>query len=84
MRSYPAGVASGVFNTGHEVGGSLGIAVVSAVAATSVAAMTAPSLTGFRHAFWVLAAGAAVLAAAATVLLPKGPLDLGDSPMPMH
>lgn len=79
-----AGVASGVFNTGHEVGGSLGIAVVSAVAATSVAAMTAPSLTGFRHAFWVLAAGAAVLAAAATVLLPKGPLDLGDSPMPMH
>jgi EmrB/QacA subfamily drug resistance transporter len=79
-----AGVASGVFNTGHEVGASLGIAVVSAVAATSVAAMAAPSLTGFRHAFWVLAIGAAALAAAATVLLPKGPIELGDSPMPMH
>lgn len=79
-----AGVASGVFNTGHEVGASLGIAVVSAVAATSVAAMTAPSPAGFRHAFWVLAIGAAALAAAATVLLPKGPIDLGDSPMPMH
>ncbi|SHM12171.1 MFS transporter [Actinacidiphila paucisporea] len=79
-----AGVASGVFNTGHEVGASLGIAVVSAVAATSLATASAPSLTGYRHAFLVLAIGAAALAVAVTALLPKGPLELGDSPMPMH
>jgi sugar phosphate permease len=77
-------VASGVFNTGHEVGASLGIAVVSSIAATSIAATSAPMLAGYKHAYLAAAIGSAALAFAVIVLLPKEPIDLGDSPMPMH
>ncbi|MBS2965448.1 MFS transporter [Actinocrinis puniceicyclus] len=80
-----AGVASGVFNTGHEVGGSLGIAVISSLAATSIAATAGTAATtGYKHAYMAAAIGMAVLAVAVIALLPDKPLDMGDSPMPMH
>lgn len=66
-----SGVASGVLNTFHELGGSVGVAVVSTVAAASIASRT-PDIDGFTNAYLVcaIAAGAAALIAAA--LVPAG------------
>jgi hypothetical protein len=70
-----AGIAAGLFNTSRQIGGAIGIAAVSAIAATAstsyasahdVAAASAPALDhGFQTALIVLAgllAAAAVLA----------------------
>lgn len=87
-----AGVASGILNTGHELGASLGVAVISTIAA---AGFDAPSATGaaagdaalasFENALLAAAIGAAVLAVlAATVLLPKGRLARTDGPVFIH
>ncbi|GAB3244662.1 MFS transporter [Nocardioides dilutus] len=59
-----AGVASGVLSTSHELGSSLGAAVVSGVAAASLIAGTG---SGFERGYLVaaaVAAGSAVVAAA--------------------
>lgn len=62
-----AGLASGIVNTGHEVGGALGLA---AVAAALGAATTAVPTDTFGTVFgWVAAAGA-LLAAVSPVLVP--------------
>lgn len=74
-----AGVASGLFNTGHEVGASLGIAVASAVAAQSIAGAAGADLDGFSDAYLVAAATAAVLAGAAAVMLPRDKPSTQDS-----
>ncbi|MEU6673315.1 MFS transporter [Streptomyces sp. NPDC046925] len=64
-----AGVASGVVNTCHEVGGSVGVAVVSTVAAAGIDGGTSG---GFSDAFTLCAVAAAVSAAAAFALVPRG------------
>ncbi|MFJ9717489.1 MFS transporter [Streptomyces sp. NPDC101213] len=64
-----AGLASGVVNTFHEVGGSIGVAVVSTVAAAGI---ESGSADGFTDAFTVCALAAAGSAAAAAVLVPRG------------
>ncbi|GAA2508437.1 MFS transporter [Streptomyces thermolineatus] len=64
-----AGLASGVVNTFHEVGGSVGVAVVSTVAA---AGFERGSAAGFADAFAVCAAAAAVAAVAAPGIVPPG------------
>jgi EmrB/QacA subfamily drug resistance transporter len=71
-----AGLASGVVNTFHEVGGGIGIAVLSTVAAAGI---TQGAIGGFTRAFTV-AAFVAVLAALASVfLIPEGkPQPAGD------
>ena len=58
-----AGLASGLLNTSQQIGGALGIAIASSVAASHTQALLhagahAPAaLTGgFQHAFWVLGA----------------------------
>ncbi|MFU8852171.1 MFS transporter [Micromonospora sp. SL1-18] len=85
-----AGVASGILNTGHELGASLGIAVISTIAAAGFegpagkAAASSAALTSFEHAFLAAAIGAAVLALAAVVLLPKGRLAPSDGPVFIH
>jgi MFS family permease len=72
-----AGVASGLINTSRQIGGSIGLAAVTTIAATSsshyasshaVPAFSAPALThGFQVAFYTLIgvaiAGAAIAAA---------------------
>lgn len=69
-----AGVASGVVNTFHELGGSIGVAVVSTLAAASLSNI--PGATGGRSGFTdaylacAIAAGAAALVA--VVLVPAG------------
>ncbi|MET8576798.1 MFS transporter [Streptomyces sp. NPDC005012] len=76
-----AGLASGLFNTTQVVGGSLGLAVLTALAASRTEALTgagAPlveaTADGYRLAFTVAAGlGAAALALAAAVLRPGRP-----------
>lgn len=66
-----AGVASGVINTFHELGGSIGVAVVSTVAAASLAP-GATGAGGFTAAFVLCAIVAAVAAAISFWLVPAG------------
>jgi EmrB/QacA subfamily drug resistance transporter len=65
-----AGVASGVVNTFHELGGSIGVAVVSTVAAASIASTS--DIGGFTDAYVLCGIAAAVAALVAVVLVPPG------------
>ncbi|MGW4383553.1 MFS transporter [Kitasatospora sp. NPDC004531] len=73
-----AGVASGVVNTFHEVGGAIGIALASTAAAPGIAAHTP---AGFRTAHLLLAAAALLTAALAPALIPPG---RAERPAGMH
>ena len=71
-----AGLASGLINTSQQIGGALGIAVLSsvAIAQTNDAARTGDAVTtaltsGFQAAFWVGAAIAAVGVVASLILV---------------
>jgi predicted MFS family arabinose efflux permease len=67
-----AGLASGLINTSQQIGGAIGVAVVSTVAASHtdslLASGTAPAVAlteGFQRGFWVITlVGAAALAVA--------------------
>ncbi|WP_285571647.1 MFS transporter [Streptomyces sp. RTGN2] len=77
-----AGLASGVVNTFHEVGGSIGVAVVSTVAAAGIGGAPG-TVTGFADAFLVLAVTAGGCAAVSAVLVPRGRPETGGA-MPLH
>jgi EmrB/QacA subfamily drug resistance transporter len=64
-----SGLASGVVNTFHEVGGSIGVAVVSTVAAAGIE-RGVPG--GFADAFALCAGAAGAAAVLAWVLVPPG------------
>lgn len=64
-----AGVASGVVNTAHELGGSIGVAVLSTVAAASIGS---PDLAGFTNGYLVCAIAAVVAAVLGGALVPAG------------
>ncbi|MFZ4155590.1 MFS transporter [Streptomyces pseudogriseolus] len=72
-----AGLASGVVNTFHEVGGSIGVAVVSTVAASGFRQGT---VGGFTDAFTLCTVAAAVGAALALVLVPQGKPRMTGAP----
>jgi hypothetical protein len=68
-----AGLTSGLLNTGHELGASLGVALVSAIAGVGVTADSLagrPPIGGFDRAILAHAVVAAVAAVATTWLLP--------------
>ena len=69
VRPDEAGVASGIVNTFHELGGSIGIAVVSAVAAPAI---SGSSVAAFSTAYLVCAAIAGVAAIIAALVVPAG------------
>jgi EmrB/QacA subfamily drug resistance transporter len=82
-----AGLASGLLNTGHELGASLGVALVSAIAGASVTGeflVGRPGVGGFDRAFLACAVVAAVAAAAAPWLLPPGRPPATDRPVFAH
>jgi MFS family permease len=63
VEEHRAGLASGLLSTSQQVGGALGIAIASSVAASHTNAllhagyeMPAALTGGFQHAFWVLGA----------------------------
>ncbi|MEJ2854250.1 MULTISPECIES: MFS transporter [unclassified Saccharothrix] len=69
-----AGLLSGLVNTNHELGASLGIAFVAAIAGGSVetADHGAVSVDGFQNAFLACAVVALVVAVVAPLALPTG------------
>ncbi len=71
---HEAGVGSGIVNTFHELGGAIGVAAVSSIAAPSLLA-TAVSTAGFTRAFTFNA----ITALAATVLA-AGVVPAGKAP----
>lgn len=85
-----AGVMSGLLNTGHELGGSIGVAVVSAIAAASIRLSTQPHadpvalLVGFADAYRVMAVVAGLMALASLRLLSRRVLPVGDGPALLH
>jgi MFS family permease len=78
-----AGVRSGLVSTFHEFGSALGVAILSTLAASSVAAVGpgTVSLTGFTRAFAASAIVALAAAVTAAVLAPPGKAVPGASPM---
>ncbi|MFF3317034.1 DHA2 family efflux MFS transporter permease subunit [Streptomyces sp. NPDC003035] len=68
---HEAGLASGIVNTFHEVGGSIGVALVSTLAATSIQGPPGTT-TGFTAAFTLCTALATAAALAAPAFVPHG------------
>ncbi|MFE9695084.1 MFS transporter [Micromonospora sp. NPDC005806] len=68
VAAHEAGLASGIVSTFHEFGASLGAAVVSSIAAASIAGT---STDGFSHGFTTGAIVAAVTALAALAITPS-------------
>ena len=63
VEEHQAGLASGLLNTSQQLGGAIGVAIASSVAASHTIALlhagTTPSAAltgGYHHAFWVLGA----------------------------
>jgi EmrB/QacA subfamily drug resistance transporter len=84
VQTSDAGIASGLLNTSQQIGGAIGVAVASTVAATytkhfvnahpGTTAGTGSALThGFQTAFYVLAAIAIAGAVLAALLVESGP-----------
>ena len=88
-REQEAGMISGVNATGHEIGGTIGIAIFSTIAAGSGILAGPQAASGISHAF-IAAAGLASLASMfALVILPKAryfvpKLRLNPHAMPVH
>jgi EmrB/QacA subfamily drug resistance transporter len=87
---HEAGMISGLNSTGHEIGGTIGIAVFSTIAAGATGTLGgAHAAAGISHAF--IAAGALTTLASviALIVLPHArdfvpKLRLNPSPMPVH
>jgi sugar phosphate permease len=90
VRQADAGIASGLINTSQQIGGAVGTAAVTTIAATytshylighpGTSPASGAALThGFEVAFWVLAAVAA-LAALASALLVESKPGMAEAP----
>jgi EmrB/QacA subfamily drug resistance transporter len=88
-RTDEAGMISGLASTGHEIGGTLGIAIFSTIAAGSGAILGPQAATGISHGFSAAALVATLASGAAVVLLPRAhhflaKLALNPQAMPAH
>lgn len=83
---HEAGTTSGLINTGHELGATLGIAFVSTIAGASLnpAPTGMTTVDGFTTAFIAAAAVAVVLAGISSWLVPAGPPPATDRPVFAH
>ncbi|WP_327000439.1 MFS transporter [Dactylosporangium sp. NBC_01737] len=88
VEGHEAGRASGVLNTGHELGAALGVAVASSVAAAGLApghaVASAAAVAAFTDAYTVAAVAAAVAAVVLATALPGGPPADGDAAVFVH
>jgi EmrB/QacA subfamily drug resistance transporter len=88
-REDEAGMISGLNSTGHEIGGTIGIAIFSTIAAGSGAVAGPQAASGIAHAFIAAGVLASVASVVALALLPGSrhfvpKLRLNPSAMPVH
>jgi MFS family permease len=89
-REEESGMISGLSSTGHEIGGTLGIAIFSTIAAGSSGAILGPqAVSGIGHAFLIAAVLASLASVVAMVILPRAQhflakLQLNPHAMPAH
>jgi EmrB/QacA subfamily drug resistance transporter len=88
-RHEESGMISGLNSTGHEIGGTLGIAIFSTIAAGSGAIVGPQAASGIGNAFLIAAVVASLASVAAMVLLPRAQhflakLRLNPQAMPVH
>jgi uncharacterized membrane protein YkgB len=88
-RQDEAGMISGLSSTGHEIGGTLGIAIFSTIAAGSGAILGPHAATGISHAFLIAALVATLASGVAVAVLPHAKhflpkLRLTPQGMPVH
>jgi EmrB/QacA subfamily drug resistance transporter len=89
VRSEEAGMLSGLNSTGHEIGGTLGIAIFSTIAVGSGAIVGPHAASGIGTAFLVAAVVATLAGLVAIAILPGAKeflpkLRLNPSAMPVH
>jgi hypothetical protein len=89
-RKEEAGMISGLNSTGHEIGGTLGIAIFSTIAAGSSGAIVGPqAASGIGDAFLIAALVASLASVVALAVLPRAQhflakLRLSPHAMPVH
>jgi EmrB/QacA subfamily drug resistance transporter len=88
-RHDESGMISGLNSTGHEIGGTIGIAIFSTIAAGSGAVAGPEAASGIAHAFVAAGLLATVAGVVALAVLPHArhfvpKLRLSPSPMPTH
>ena len=79
VQAHESGLRSAVVNTFHELGGAVGVAVVSSIAAASLTAAHAGT-AGFSRAFAVCAVAAFTASVLAAFLVPGGRATPGHAP----
>ncbi|WP_245234533.1 hypothetical protein [Streptomyces flavochromogenes] len=77
---HEAGLASGIVNTFHELGGSIGVALVSTLALTT----PTPTPAGLTAAYTLCTLTAAAAALASPLLVPRGRPHMTGGPHGMH
>ena len=88
-REDETGMISGLNSTGHEIGGTVGIAIFSTIAAGSGAVAGPQAASGIAHAFIAAGLLASVASLVALAVLPRArhfvpKLRLSPSTMPSH
>jgi EmrB/QacA subfamily drug resistance transporter len=89
-REEETGMISGLNSTGHEIGGTVGIAIFSTIAASTSGALVGPqAASGIAHAFIAAGLLASVASLVALAVLPRArhfvpKLRLNPSAMPIH
>ena len=88
-REEESGMISGLNSTGHEIGGTLGIAIFATIAAGGGAITGPQAASGIAHAFIAAALVASVASVVALAVLPRArhfvpKLRLNPSAMPSH
>ena len=89
-RQEESGMISGLNSTGHEIGGTLGIAIFSTIAAGASGAILGPqAASGIGHAFLISAFLAIAASLVALAVLPRAQdfiakLRLNPQAMPVH
>jgi hypothetical protein len=88
-REEESGMISGLNSTGHEIGGTLGIAILATIATGSGAISGPDAASGIGRAFLAAAVLATVAGVVALAVLPRArqfvpKLHLNPSAMPVH